>query len=141
MTGKFVFCICLFICVFCVFVIAAALIINKRHNENTQRKLNEMYSIERTGLFREIFEAYRHDDFEFNLNYDKLLHEEYDNNTIDIGLIKNKHEFFILLTEDYISIIADEETNHPIEREIPLSDIPTMEQVYLLLNEFIENNS
>lgn len=105
----------------------------------TMREEREV--IIRTGIFKDAYEAYKRDGFEFNLTFDKLLFEEYCNNTIDLGLIKNGHEFLITIDEDAISIVVDEETDSPIETESALSSVVTLEQLYLIINSFIDKNS
>ena len=93
------------------------------------------------SLFKDVYDAYKHDGFEFNLTYDKLLFQDYHNNTIDIGIMKNGHEFFVVIDENAISIISDEETDSPKEVEILLSQFDTIEQIYLEINTFIDLNS
>lgn len=115
--------------------------IAKKRTSYLQQLCDERNAIVRTGLFEEVYDAHRHDGFEFNLVYDKLLFEEYHNNAIDISVQKNNHEFLIEIDEKSISIIVDEETYHPFEVEVPLSDIATMEQLYLTINEFINKHS
>ena len=113
----------------------------KKRTLYLQQLLEERDSILRTGLFAEIYDAYIHDGFEFNLTYDKLCFVEYHNNSIDIVLQMNKHEFLIEIDEEQISMIMDEETDCPMEEEIPLSGIATIEQLYLTVNEFINAHS
>ena len=113
----------------------------KKRTIYLQQLRKEKDSIVRTGLFAEIYDAYRYDGFEFNLTYEKLNFVEYHNNSIDIGLQKNTHEFLIEIDEKFISIIIDEETDTPIEKEIPLSSIATIEQLYMTINEFINTHS
>ena len=115
--------------------------IAKKRTIYLQQLCEERGSIVRTGLFAEIYDAYRYDEFEFNLTYEKLNFVEYHNNSIDIGLRKNKHEFLIEIDQNFISIIIDEETDSPIEKEIPLSSIATKEQLYTTINEFINAHS
>ena len=47
----------------------------------------------------------------------------------------------IEIDENFISIIVDEETDIPIEKEIPLSSIASIEQLYTTINEFINVHS
>ena len=122
---------------------AAAIIIicpqiAKKRSTYLQMLCDERNTIIRTGVFKEIYEEYRHDGFEFNLCFDKLLFEEYHNNTIDIGFIKNSHKFLIEISEKSISIIVDEETDRPIETEILLSDVDSIEKVYSAINTYIK---
>ncbi len=118
-------------------IIICCFLIVKQRRKYLVQFCEERESIVREGIFKEIFDAYKHDGFEFNLKFDKLLNEEYYNNSIDISLKKNNHEFDILIDEDGIYIIADEETDSPTETEAPLDTFKTMEQVYAFLNDFI----
>lgn len=124
--------------------VAIILIASKSANKRTaylQQLRDERDRIVRTGLFKEVYDAHRHDGFEFNLVHDRWLFGEYHNNTIDVGIQRNNHEFSIEIDEKSVSIIVDEETDHPIEDEIPLADIATMEQLYLTINCFINEHS
>ena len=113
----------------------------KKRESYLQQLSDERNEIIRTGLFYEVYEAYKYDGFEFNLVYDKLLFEEYHNNIIDLGIQKNNHEFLIQIDEESIAITVDEESDHPIENQIDLSEISTMEALYLTINEFISKYS
>ena len=53
---------------------------------------------------------------------------------------KNKHEVLIEIDENAISIIVDEETDQPIETEIPMASIETMEQLYMTINNYIDEH-
>lgn len=64
--------------------------IAKKRTIYLQQLCEERDSIVRTGLFAEIYNAYRYDGFEFNLTYEKLDFVEYHNNNIDIGLQKKQ---------------------------------------------------
>ncbi len=124
-----------------VAIIVLASKIAKKHADYLQSLQDERDAMIRTGLFKEVYDAYRHDEFEFSLTYDKFLFEDYYNNTIDIGIQKSNHEFFIEIDEKTISIVFDEETDHPIEWQVLMSDITTMEQLYLTVNRFIKEQS
>lgn len=121
-------------------IFVAPQIVQKRESY-LQQLCDERNEITRTGLFKDVYEAYKHDEFEFNLFYDKLLYEEYHNNIIDIGVLKNNHEFLIEIDEKVITITVDEETDHTTEEQIPLSGISTMEYLYLIINEIISRHS
>ena len=119
-------------------IIIICSLIAKKRSTYLQMLFDERNAIIRTGVFKEIYEEYRHDGFEFNLCFDKLLFEEYHNNTIDIGFIKNSHEFLIEISEKSIFIIVDEETDRPIETELMLSDVDSIEKVYLAINTYVK---
>ena len=106
-----------------------------------QQLRGERESVVRVGIFKEIYDEYKHDGFEFNLAFDKLLFSEYYNNTIDISLKKNNHELAIVIDESTISFILDEETDFPIEQETPLTNFETIDQVYAFINNFINTHT
>lgn len=121
-------------------IILFAAKMNRKRNEYLQLLQEERKTIVRKGIFKEVYDAYKHDGFEFNLIYDKLQYIEYYNNTIDICAQKNKHEILIEIDKDCVSIIIDEETDCPIETEIPLATIATIEELYLTINNYINEN-
>ncbi len=129
------------IIVIIVLIIVSCFLIVKQRRKFLVQLCEERESIVREGIFKEIYEAYNHDGFEFNLKFDKLLNEEYYNNSIDISIKKNNHEFDILIDENGIYIIADEETDCPAETEAPLDTFETMERVYAFINDFIDLHS
>ncbi len=112
--------------------------IGKKRERYIALLYNEKNAVVRIGIFKEIYDAYLNDGFEFNLVYDKLLFQEYYSNTIDIGFVKYGHVFLIAIDENIISIIADKETDCPIEKEIPLTDIETMDVLYKTINDYIK---
>ena len=71
----------------------------------------------------------------------KVVFAETHNNTIDMQIIRNKHEFCIEVTCEAIYMICDEETDTPIEKEVPLSELKDVEDFFLTVRDFIEKNS
>ena len=64
-----------------VTIILFAAKINKKRKEYLQLLQEERNAIVRKGLFKEVYDAYKHDGFEFNLIYDKLVKQSvYSNN-------------------------------------------------------------
>ena len=106
-----------------------------------QQLRGERESVVRVGIFKEIYDEYKHDGFEFNLAFDKLLFSEYYNNTIDISLKKNNHELAIVIDESTISFILDEETDFPIEQKTSLTNFERIDQVYAFINDFINTHT
>ena len=115
--------------------------IAKKRTIYMQQLRDERESVVRVGIFKEIYAEYKHDGFEFNLIFDKLLFSEFYNNTIEISLKKNNHELAIEIDETTISFILDEETDFPIEQETPLTNFETMDQVYTFINDFINTHT
>ena len=115
--------------------------IDKKREMYLELLRKEREKTERAGLFKEIFDAHRQDCFEANLICDKWLYEEYHNNTIDIGIVRNNHEFLILFDEHTLSIVVDEETDHPTEDIVPLSHFTTIDEVIGFLNDYTYRHS
>ncbi|MBE6718396.1 MAG: hypothetical protein E7574_03975 [Ruminococcaceae bacterium] len=136
---KVLFGCILFAITFAIIFIAPQ--IAKKRTIYMQQIRDERESVDRVGIFKEIYDEYKHDGFEFNLTFDKLLFSEYYNNTIDISLKKNNHELAIEIDESTISFILDEETDFPIEQESPLTNFETMDLVYAFINDFINTHT
>lgn len=94
----------------------------------------------RTGLFGEIWQEFEWNQFE-GLTDGKVVFAETHNNTIDLQILRKEHEFDICIDCEAIYMICDEETDSPIEKEIPLSDLTDVGEVFLAIREFIEINS
>ncbi len=123
-----------------IIIFTSAKIANKQNNYLTLLS-EERNTIVRTGLFKQIYDEYLQDGFEFNLSFDKLLFQEYYNNALDIGIMKNHHEFLIEIDEQQMTIIVDEETETSLSAEFILSDISTIDEFYSIINEFIKASS
>lgn len=136
---KLLFGFILFAITFAIIFIAPQ--IAKKRTIYMQQLRDERESVVRVGIFKEIYDEYKHDGFEFNLAFDKLLFSEYYNNTIDISLKKNNHELAIVIDESTISFILDEETDFPIEQETSLTNFETIDQVYAFINDFINTHT
>ena len=103
---------------------------------------DERYAVSEAGtLFREVYDAYKRDELKLNLIYDKLLFEEYCNNVLTVSIQRNEHEFLIDVDKGALFMIVDEENENSAEREMSLSDLATMEQLYSVINHFIEEHS
>ena len=94
----------------------------------------------RNGLFGELWQEFEWNQYE-GLTDGKVVFAQTHNNTIDLQIIRHKHEFSVEITSDGLYLICDEETDAPIEKEIPLSDFKDAGEVFLAIREFIEINS
>jgi hypothetical protein len=94
----------------------------------------------RNGLFGELWQEFEWNQYE-GLTDGKVVFAQTHNNTIDLQIIRHKHEFSVEITSDGLYLICDEETDAPIEKEIPLSDLMDVGEVFLAIREFIEINS
>ena len=93
-----------------------------------------------TGLFGELCQEFEWNQYE-GLTDGKVVFAEIHNNTIDLQIIRKKHEFLVEITQDRLGMICDEETDQPIEKEIPLSSFKNVGGVFLAIRRFIESNS
>lgn len=100
---------------------------------------NDTYVI-RTGLFGEIWDEFEWNQYE-GLSDGKVVFAETHNNTIDLQIIRNKHEFCIEVNCECIYMICDEETDTPVEKEVPLSELKDVGDFFLTVRDFVEENS
>ena len=94
--------------------------------------------IVRTGLFGEIWEEFEWNQFE-GLTDGKIVFAETHNNAIELEIIRHKHEFNIVIDNDVVYMVMDDETDTPIEKEIPLSKLSEIGQVFTAIREFVES--
>ncbi len=133
----------LFTCILIVFTIITIFICRY-----LARKGEQLYvaaygndkDIIRNGLFGELWQEFEWDQYE-GLTDGKVVFADTHNNTIDLQIIRHKHEFNICIDCEVVYMICDEETDTPIEKELPLSDFKDVGEVFLAIREFIETNS
>ena len=94
--------------------------------------------IVRTGLFGEIWEEFEWNQFE-GLTDGKIVFAETHNNTIELEIIRHKHEFNITIDSEAVYMFMDDETDTPVEKEMPLSKIIDVGQVFTIIREFVES--
>ena len=94
--------------------------------------------IVRTGLFGEIWEEFEWNQFE-GLTDGKIVFAETHNNTIELEIIRHKHEFNITIDSEAVYMVMDDETDNPVEKEMPLSKIIDVGQVFTIIREFVES--
>ena len=100
---------------------------------------NDTYIIH-NGLFGEIWQEFEWNQYE-GLTDGKVVFAQTHNNTIDLQIIRKKHEFSICIDCEAVYMICDEETDAPIERELPLSAFKDVGEVFLAIREFMETNA
>lgn len=113
--------------------------ISRKRSLYTKELQEESARIVRSGIWAEIWEDYNHDGFEFRIRYDRLLYEEAGENSIDFSFSANGHEFFVLVDEKEVSVIADEETDYCTEAVIQLCSIQELDTFYESINSFVES--
>lgn len=92
----------------------------------------------RTGLFKEIWEEFEWNQFEGLIN-GKVIFAETHNNTIELAIIRKGHEFNITVDKDALYMLMDDETDTPVECEIPLVQMDNFAQFVSAVREFVEN--
>ena len=94
----------------------------------------------RSGLFGELWQEFEWNQYE-GLTDGKVIFAETHNNTIDLQIMRKKHEFGICIDCEAIYMICDEETDTPVEKEIELSTFKDVGEVFLAMRDFIESHS
>lgn len=110
----------------------------RKHEELYVAAYGNDYNIIRSGLFEEIWEEFEWNQFE-GLTDGKVVFAETHNNTIDIDIIRHKHEFNIIIGKDAVYMVMDDETDTPVEKELSLSSMTDVAQVFTAIREFVES--
>ena len=112
----------------------------RKHGQLYVAAYNNDTDIIRSGLFGELWQEFEWNQYE-GLTDGKVVFAQTHNNTIDLEIIRHKHEFSVEITSDGLHLICDEETDMPIEKEIPLSHFEDVGKVLGAIREYIEANS
>ena len=91
----------------------------------------------RTGLFDEIWKEFEWNRFE-GMTAGKVVFAEAHNNIIEMEIRHRHHEFDITIDNDAIYMVMDDETDVPVEKEVPLSDVKNIQHLYVIVREFVE---
>lgn len=126
--------------VYTVITIFICLHLARKHGQLYIAAYGNDTDIIRNGLFGELWQEFEWNQYE-GLTDGKVIFADTHNNTIDLQIIRKKHEFDICIDCEVVYMICDEETDAPIEKEIPLSDFKDVGKVFLAIREFIETNS
>lgn len=71
----------------------------------------------------------------------KVAEEEVCCGYVDLVIERNDHEFLINVDKDGLYMIADEETNEPVEKGIPISEFTDHGQIFEAIKAFVKENS
>ena len=126
--------------VYTVITIFVCLYLARKHGQLYVAAYGNDTDIIRNGLFGELWQEFEWNQYE-GLTDGKVIFAQTHNNTIDLQIIRHKHEFSVEITSNSLYLICDEETDAPIEKEISLSDFNDVGAVFLAIREFIETNS
>ena len=126
--------------IFVLYVIFAAVVgrrVKRTGDALRVAAYGEETEVDHEGLFGELWDEFEWNQYE-GLIDGKLVFAETHNDTIDLQVIRKKHEYLITITNENLSMICDEETDHPIEREIPLSAFKDADEVFSEIRAFTE---
>jgi len=137
--APLLFCLGILI-VYTVITIFVCLHLARKHGQLYVAAYGNDTDVIHNGLFGELWQEFEWNQFE-GLTDGKVVFAETHNNTIDLQILRKEHEFDICIDCEAIYMICDEETDAPIEKEIPLSDFKDVGEVFLAIREFIEINS
>ena len=137
--APLLFCLGILI-VYTIIAIFVCLYLARKHGQLYVAAYGNDTDIIHNGLFGELWQEFEWNQFE-GLTDGKVVFAETRNNTIDLQILRKEHEFDICIDSEAIYMICDEETDAPIEKEIPLSDLTDVGEVFLAIREFVEINS
>lgn len=126
--------------VYTVITISVCLHLVRRHGQLYVAAYGNDTNMIHTGLYGEIWDEFEYNQFE-GLTDGKVVFAETHNNAIDMQIIRKKHEFSICIDCEAVYMICDEETDTPIEKETPLSELKDVGDFFITVRNFIENNS
>ena len=126
--------------VYTVITIFVCLHLARKHGQLYVAAYGNDTDIIHNGLFGELWQEFEWNQYE-GLTDGKVIFAETHNNTVDLQIMRKKHEFNICIDCEAVYMICDEETDAPIEKEIPLSDLTDVGEVFLAIREFIESHS
>lgn len=112
----------------------------RKHGQLYAAAYGNDIDISRSGLFGDIWQEFEWNQFE-GLTDGKVVFAQTHNNTIDLQIIRKKHEFDICIDCEAVYMICDAQTDTPIEKEIALSNFKDVGEMFLAIREFIETNS
>lgn len=136
---PFLFCLGVLI-VYTVITFFICLHLARKHGQLHVAAYGNDTDIIRNGLFGELWQEFEWNQYE-GLTDGKVVFAQTHNNTIDLQIICHKHEFSVEITSGGLYLICDEETDLPIEKEIPFSHFEDVGEVFGAIRVFIETNS
>lgn len=126
--------------VYTIITIFACRHLAQKHGQLYVAAYGDDTDVIRNGLFGELWQEFEWNQYE-GLTDGKVVFAQTHNDTIDLQIIRHKHEFSVEITSDRLYLICDEETDTPIEKEIFLSAFNDVGDVFLAIREFIETSS
>ena len=137
--APLLFCLGILI-VYTVITIFVCLHLARKHGQLYVAAYGNDTDIIHNGLFGELWQEFEWNQYE-GLTDGKVVFAQTHNNTIDLEIIRHKHEFSICIDCEAVYMICDEETDAPTEKEIALSNFKDVGEVFLTIREFIESHS
>lgn len=134
-------CSALLLMIWTAVIIISCVLIGKKRTTLEEKLWEERNAVKRVGILKELYEEFHHDGFEFKISSDKFLFDDCHRNAMECAFLKHGHEFAMMIDENAVSILVDEETSHPAEQEIPLSEIASVDAFYHMINHFVSEYS
>lgn len=134
------------VCVFVLLLVIDFLVIGPKLRARGKKLYAEAYGeaaeYARTGIFAEIWDEYEFNQFEGIVDVrTKCKYISDYKNTIEIDLVRRRHEFNIQIDETCVYFLADDETDSPIEQTVPLSDLKSLGDFYDYVRKFVLEHS
>lgn len=115
------------------------------YTKNTKKKHDFLYAaaygasveVAYDGLFGELWEEFEYNQFE-GLTDGKVTYAATGGESIELNILRKKREYIIEIDSKALYMIVDEETDTPIEKEIPLSEFTDMGEVFSAIRKFVE---
>lgn len=127
--------------VFLIYSIIAFLLtknIREKHDLLYAAAYGASVEVAHSGLFGELWEEFEYNQFE-GLTDGKVTYAATGSESIELHILRKKREYIIEIDSQTLYMIADEETDTPYEKEIPLSEYADMGEVFSAIREFVEN--
>ena len=109
----------------------------KKHDLLYAEAYGASVEVTHNGLFGELWEEFEYNQFE-GLTDGKVTHAATGSESIELNILRKKREYIIEIDSQTLYLIVDEETDTPIEKEIPLSDFADMGEVFTTIRKFVE---
>lgn len=110
----------------------------KKHDLLYAEAYGASVEVTHNGLFGELWEEFEYNQFE-GLTDGKMTYAATGGESIELNILRNKREYIIEIDSKALYMIVDEETNTPIEKEIPLYEFTDIGEVFVAIRDFVEN--
>lgn len=109
----------------------------KKHDLLYAEAYGASVEVTHNGLFGELWEEFEYNQFE-GLTDGRVTYAATSGESIELNILRKKREYIIEIDSQTLYLLVDEETDTPIEKEIPLSDFADMGEVFTTIRKFVE---